>query len=323
VAEGLNGPFQVSAETKGRLLVTESDIGQITRVNPRTGAKKALVTDVPGASGAVRYGKYIAIVTGEIPEAPSGVAGSSVLLAKPGKAPFRIADLLRYELKHNPDGQIQFDENGEPVDALSNPFNIVRDRSGKGRFIVADAGANAVLRIGWHGKVSTLFLPKVVRTGVCATAENNTVDGFGCDPVPTGLAYGPRGKLYVSTLGAEAPGAGRVYVISPRTGKVFRTIKGLDSPTGVAVSPRGTVYVSNVIEGAPEGEPGPEFDPSTVGDITRITPHGHRSTAQVTMPTGMLWQHGKLYSSAWSVAGLFLQIPDAGQVVRVSQSAFK
>jgi hypothetical protein len=324
VADGLNGPFELSDYGRKSVLVTESDIGQVTYVNLRTGKTRAKVTGVPGASGATRFGRFIAIITGEAdPSAPPAVPGSSVLLAKPGKKAWQFADLMKYELKRNPDRQIQFDDEGNPLDALSNPFHIVRDRTGKGRFIVADAGANAVLRVGRHGKVSTLFVPPVVRSGECATAPNNTKDGFGCDPVPTGLAYGPRGRLYVSTLGAEVPGAGRVYVINPRNGHVLRTIRHLDSPTGVAVSGRGTVFVSNVLEGAPPGEePPPGFDPSTVGEITRIGRHGGRSTAQVTMPTGLLWKHGALYSSAWSIAG-FLGMSDAGQVVKVSGRAFR
>jgi hypothetical protein len=40
------------------------------------------------------------------------------------------------------------------------------------------------------------------------------------------------------------------------------------------------------------------------------------------MPTGLLWFKGKLYASAWSVAGLFLGIEGAGQIVSVSDSAF-
>ena len=350
VAEGLNGPFQLAHDRGGALLVTESDIGQITRIEPRTGSKTPVVTGVPGASGAIRFGKYVAIITGgaEDPDNPPTVSGSSLFLAKPGGTPVKVADLLAYELKNNPDGQTQFDPTtGQPSDSLSNPFNIIEDRTHRGTFIIADAGANAVLRVrlqakhghpghhGHHGHgkhghkhhtgfratITTLFVPPVVRDGACATAENNTPDGFGCDPVPTGLAYGPGGLLYVSTLGAESPGAGRVYAISPWTGKVAKVITGLDSPTGIAVSPRGTIYVSDVLEGAPEGDPGPGFDPATVGQITRIDRHGGRSVAQVTMPTGLLWRHGSLYSSAWSIAS-FLGIHDAGQVVRVPESAF-
>lgn len=326
VTEGLNGPFQLSLDTGGNLLVTESDIGQVTRVNMTTGAKAPLVTGVPGASGAIRYGKYIAVLTGEAdPENPPAVPGSSVLLVKPGHAPIQFADLMKNELENNPDGQIQFDENGVPLDALSNPFNIALDRTGIGSFIVADAGGNAVLRVSKDGKtVSTLFLPPVVRDGACATSPNNTVDGFGCDPVPTGLAYGVDGLLYVSTLGAEVPGAGRIYAINPRTGAVARVIDGLDSPTGVAVNPYGSVFVSNVLEGAPppeDEEPPPGFDPSMIGEMTRIKPNGARSTAQVTMPTGLLWKNGFVFSSAWSIAS-FLGIPDAGQVVKVNSASF-
>ena len=39
------------------------------------------------------------------------------------------------------------------------------------------------------------------------------------------------------------------------------------------------------------------------------------------MPTGLDYRHGKLYSSAWSVA-FFMNIPHAGQIVRVAPRAF-
>jgi hypothetical protein len=321
VASGLNGPFQLAAD-RGGLIVTESLPGQVTRIDRRTGETTPVVTGVPGAAGAVRIGRTYVIVTGEAsPEEPTPVEGSSVQVAHEGGEPRLLADLMAYELANNPDGQIQFVE-GQPVDALSNPFNVVRDRTGQGFVIVADAGANVVLRVTRSGEVSTLFVPPVVREGECATRENNTPDGYGCDPVPTGLAWGPGNKLYVSTLGAEAPGAGKVYVLNARTGAVLDVIEDLDSPTGVAVDPRGNVYVSNVIEGAPPGEePPPGFDPSSVGDITMIARDGHRSVAQVTMPTGLLWRNGTLYSSAWSIA-FFLGIADAGEVVEVGPAAF-
>ena len=92
-------------------------------------------------------------------------------------------------------------------------------------------------------------------------------------------------------------------------------------PTGVAVDKRtGTVYVSEVLEGAPADPeaPPPDFDPSTMGQIVKVTRDGQRSTAQVTMPVGLLFTHGALYSSAWSLAG-----PGAGQVVRVGKRAFE
>jgi hypothetical protein len=122
-------------------------------------------------------------------------------------------------------------------------------------------------------------------------------------------------------LGAEAPGAGRVYILD-QDGNQVGEITGLTSVTGVAVDHHGTVYVSNVIEGAPEKEmPPPGFDPATVGELTRISPDGERATADVTMPTGLEIKECELYASAWSVAS-FLGLPSRGEVQRIGEGAF-
>ena len=54
----------------------------------------------------------------------------------------------------------------------------------------------------------------------------------------------------------------------------------------------------------------------------KIAPNGSKTYAQVTMPVGLLIDNGVLYSSAWSVAEMFFQTPNAGQIVRVNDSAF-
>jgi hypothetical protein len=326
LGEGLNGPRQVSAGLGG-LLVAESDTGQITLVNRHRHRTTTLVTGVPQAQGVTRAGGKIYIAAGEAepdddPSTPDTSTGG-LYVARPGGAAHKFADLLAYELANNPDGQIQFGPDGQPLDSLSNPYFVIRDRRPSGFLLVADAGGNDVLAVDRHGRVSTFYVPPTVTTGVCATAENNTVSGVGCDPVPTGLAYGPDGLLYISALTAEAPGEGRVYVVT-RSGQFVREITGFSSPTGVAVDRRGTVYVSELLEGAPEGDgpPPPGFDPSTVGQIVAVPRSGPREYAQVTMPSGLLWSHGRLYSSAWAVAA-FVGISDAGQVVSVDRSAFQ
>jgi hypothetical protein len=43
----------------------------------------------------------------------------------------------------------------------------------------------------------------------------------------------------------------------------------------------------------------------------------------VTMPTGLQFTCGRLCASAWSGAGLFLGMSDAGQLVRVSLHSFR
>lgn len=324
VTDGLEGPFQVASDGH-RLIVTESGAGRIVSVDPRSGKTRTLVKGLGAgaASGAIKSGKSIFIVTAEAdPSAPAGpYPGSSVLRAKKGVVT-QFADLLAAELKYNPDGQTQFGPDGAPLDALSNPFSVIAQRGGHGALLVADGGANVVWRVSARGKVTPYFVPPTVNTGACEGRPNNDAASTGCDAVPTGLAYGPRNTLYVSALTGEAPGEGRVYVLNARTGKVKKVISGFTSPTGVAVAKDGTLYVSEVLEGMPEGEPGPEFDPSTVGQIVKVSPRGKRTTAQVTMPTGLTLLGGKLYSSAWSIAG-FIGLTGAGQVVAVSDRAFK
>ncbi len=153
----------------------------------------------------------------------------------------------------------------------------------------------------------------------CQNANPGTV---GCDPVPTGVVV-KGASVYVSTLGAEVPGAGRIYKLNAFTGNVQRIWKGLTSPTGIAVGPDGSIYFSQVLEGAPPDDAPPPagFDPADVGQITRIAPNGTQTHAQVTMPTGLLWRDGSLYSTAWSIAS-FLGIEHAGQVVKVPGGAF-
>jgi hypothetical protein len=324
VASGLNGPSAINFG-EHHLYVAETDIGQITRIDTHTGAKRAVVTGLQFPTGVDKVGEQLAITTGgsDVPDAPTA-GTASVFLAHPGHQPKLLADLLAYELAHNPDGQLQFDPTThQPLDSLSNPFALLTQRSGHGVF-VADAGGNVVYSVSLSGHVKVFFLPPVVTTGACAGAPNNDPQHTGCDPVPTGLAYGPHDTLYVSTLSGEAPGEGRVYVLDAHSGHVRRVITGLDAPTGVVVDHHGTVYVSEVIFGAPEGEgpPPADFDPSTVGRIVRISRHGHRTYAQVTMPIGLAIHDGKLYSSAWSVAGQFLGTPNAGQIVTVSERAF-
>ncbi len=135
---------------------------------------------------------------------------------------------------------------------------------------------------------------------------------MGCDPVPTGVARGPDGLIYVSTLGALTPGAGRVYVLTP-DGEEVRRIEDLNPMTGIVVSRRGTVYVSE-LTGDVAIE---ELDPTApAGRVVRIEEDGDRSYSAVPLPQGLEFEDGDLYASAQSLA------PDAGQIVRVGSGTF-
>ncbi len=325
VTGGLDGPFGLARLGRHGFVVAENVTGEVTKID-RRGRQRVLVSDAAGVAGVAASHRWVFSVIGGPNEEGAPPAGayppSSVLRTnlRTGRTKV-IADLLKYELKHNPDGQVQLVD-GKPVDSLSNPFSMTK--YGRG-LLVADGGANDVLLVNPRtGRVRTFFVPPTVKdVPAClepgAQANPGTV---GCDPVPTGVTVA-RGSVYVSTLGAEVPGAGRVYKLHRRTGKVQRVWKNLDGPTGIAVGRDGSIYVSQVLEGLPEGEgpPPPGFDPADVGQITRIARNGRRTVAQVTMPTGLLMHRGRLYSTAWSVA-FFFGMEHAGQVVKVRRGAF-
>jgi hypothetical protein len=325
ITSGLDGPFGLDIQSSTRAVITESDAGEITAVNLKTGAQRTLISGLPGPAGVATHADKIYVLLGggseEGPPPPSAYPPASLLVANADGTGVRIlADLMAYELAHNPDGQVQFDPSGNPYDALSNPFSMIYTQWG---LLVADGGANDVLRVDPRtGRISTFFVPPTARTPEClqpgAQANPGTI---GCDPVPTGLAVQGR-FVYVSTLGAEQPGASAIWKLDGRTGRVLKVWHGFTSLTGVAVSPTGTIYASEVLFGAPEGDgpPPPGFDPSTVGRITRIQ-NGRITHAQVTMPTGLEFFGGRLYASSWSIAG-FLGIPHAGQLVQVNPEAF-
>jgi hypothetical protein len=332
ITTGLEGPLGLDILSSKRALVAESgaaaNTGNIVSVDLRTGARRTVISGLTSPAGVASDGYRIYTVLGGgggpdegPPPPPSNYPAASLLVAdNNGKHVRVLADLMKYELKHNPDRQKQFAPDGTPYDALSNPFSLVSTKWG---LLVADGGANDVLRVDPRtGRVSTFFVPPNPRTAEClapgAQANPGTV---GCDPVPTGIAV--HGKyVYVSTLGAEQPGAAAIYKLDGRSGRVLKAWRGFTSLTGVAVSPHGTIYASEVLFGAPEGDgpPPPDFDPASVGRLTRID-RGRVTHAQVTMPTGVEFADGRLYATSWSIAGL-LGIPNAGQLVAVGDRAF-
>jgi hypothetical protein len=326
LARGLDWPFGLEVTSARRAVVAEYRSGQVTSVDLKTGRARVLIPGAAHVAGVgQRSGKVYAVLGGADPEAegpmPGRWPGSSVLKARSdGTHAHALANLEEYELAHNPDGQVQFVDGGL-VDALSNPFSLSVSRYG---LLVADAGANDVLRVGRRtGKVTTFFVPPTIRSKACLKPGVQANPGtVGCDPVPTGIAVA-RGSIYVVTLGAGVKDAGRVYQLDPRNGRVRRVWKNLTAPTGIAVSPNGTIYVSHVHAGAVEPLPD-DFDAATIGSITRISPSGKRTTAQVTMPTGLHYRGGALYATSWSTGDPFAVsgAPPVGQVVKVEPSAF-
>jgi hypothetical protein len=314
VAKNLTDPRQLS-ESGASFYVAESGAGQVAQITKVGGARKTIVSGVANAQGVVRAdGKIYATSGSANPGEPQPAGSRRLYVAKPGRTAKTFADLLAYEKKYNPDNQTQ--GTGPDDDTLSNPFYVIKRKS-TGFLLVADAGANDILAVSKSGKVSTFFVPQAITTGDCAKAEQNSDAGPSCDPVPTGLAYGPDGLLYISGLSSEAPGEGRVYVID-KNAKLVKTLTGFSSPTGVAVGPDGSVYVSEVLQGLA----GPPPVDDSIGQIVKVAPDGKRTYAQVSQPSGLLWDEGKLYASARSLYKAFNGQANQGQIVSVDPASF-
>ncbi len=156
VVSGLDNPRQVSADRRGQIFVAEAGHGaddkstcvgsgeetfcagltgrvsRIDRTFAGVGVRRTVVRGLPsgagpdgsfagGSHGVDVWNNDLYIAVGEVPElTPNALKGQSAALlrARPGGPKVKLADLLAFELKYNPDGQRQFNEKGEPLDAL-------------------------------------------------------------------------------------------------------------------------------------------------------------------------------------------------------------
>lgn len=341
VAKGLDNPRGLAIGPNGALYVAEAGkggtgpcgqsaeggqacygkSGAVTRL--KDGAQRRLIKGLPSYAGKDGFAatgpsdvsvlgradslKLLVTVGGFVTRdgGPRAVSGdrrfSTLLLRAKGGEVKRVADLLAYEKKNNPDGQ-QID---------SNPYSMVVS---KGERVVADAGANDLLKVK-RGEISTL-----------AVFPDREVEGPGgetvqMDPVPDALAKAPGLGYFVGELtGFPFPVRGaRVYLVVPDIGPVpgigpVVYARGFTNIIDVAVGPKGGLYV---LEIAKKGllqafGPGGDF----TGRLVHLSPNGERKVVAskgLVAPTSVaVGPKGAVYVSNF---GIF---PGKGEVVRIS-----
>jgi hypothetical protein len=355
VASGLNQPHKLTIGPDGNLYVAEAgdgvvgagcltgteaacanNSGTIDRITPQ-GAVTHVVTGLPSvgsppggsASGGVAgvqvvNGKIYGVIqnqnidptTGQQTYGPAGaLLGDLISAPLSGGTATSVASFGPYEAANNPD-QVNPPLPGE-ASIDSDPFDVV---AYKGGFAVADAAANDVLFVNAAGQISTLAVLPLI-------SEPTTGGPVMAQAVPTSLAVGPDGALYVGELGGVGgPGTGNdvgdvnVYRIAPgQAPTVFAS--GLTMIGSIAFDQAGRLLVMEI-------DTAGILDPATAGPglpapgaIIRINADGSRTTlasAGLEFPLGItVAKDGSVYSSNFGILPASGG-PASGQVVRIS-----
>ena len=205
-----------------------------------------------------------------------------------------VADFGAYEAANNPAGG-PLDSNAYGLEILSN------------RGVIADAGGNSLLQIDQTLQLSTL-----------AVFANRMVPGPGgmgminMEPVPTSIAEGPDGSLYVGQLtGFPFPvGGARVYRVPANGGTPAIVAEGFTNIIDIAIGPDGAAYVL-------EHDANSLLAPGNAGRLTKIGPFGLRTE----LAAGLLAAPGRILIGTNNTVYVTVNSTSAGdgQVLRIAQ----
>jgi hypothetical protein len=285
--------------------------GAITRIND--GHQRRILQGLPSvaagptaaAPGSQADGPHDIVFDGRGRGiATIGLGADPRLRESLGAGGLGLARLLRFRIGGSAslaENLGDFEEDANPAGGTvdSNPFGIARFGD---TVVVADAGANDVLTVG-DGTISAL-----------AVFENRVVPGPGgapipMQPVPTSVAEGPDGALYVGQLtGFPFPvGGANVFRVVPGSApEVFED--GFTNIIDIAFDREGALYVLQISRnGLLSGNP--------VGALIRVAPGGTRTElfpGALIAPGGMtIARDGTIYVSR------FATMPAVGDVVRI------
>jgi hypothetical protein len=176
----------------------------------------------------------------------------------------------------------------------SDPYDVVAYHGG---WVVADAAANSLLQISPSGQIHLLArFPAVTETAPAGVFGPSPVT-VKAQAVPTSIAVGPDGALYVGLLRGvpSKPGTAYIYRVVPgHQAKIWA--RGLTAVTAIAFDRHGRLLAT---EFSTAGLLAP---PTVPGALVRISNHGHTVTklpvAGLFQPTGLaVGSRGGIYVS--------------------------
>jgi hypothetical protein len=309
VADGLLSPLSLEVDP-GVSYVTQNFAGVLTEVrhNRTTEAYSAPGMEV-GAVSSRNNTVYFAQTAMD--------HSSAKLMAMNARGHvWPVADLYQHEKNQNPDADVAYGFRDLPDSCVVPPMEGGPDGPVPSAYTgivdthpystlalphsiyVADAGANAILRVDDRGHVTTTAvlpaIPLLVPEGAAADAGfPDCVEGhtYWFEPVPTDVELGPDGWLYVSSLpggpeDASLGARGAVYKVNPANGHTVKVAGGFVGTTGLAVSETGTVYVAEMFGGS-----------NGSGQVSMVAPGATTGTTLVALqsPAAIELAKGKLY----------------------------
>jgi len=313
IATGLNNPRGLAFASDGQLYVTEAgsggngrcvvladhrtvcygETGAVTRVDPRgIEPPRRIITGLPslaqqpsgfgggGPQNITFHGGTAKIVMGLAAEANvrDGVGPKSALFGRVLQmnlsGNFKVgADIATYEFTHNP----------VPGGADSNPYGVAALPA---RYVVADAGANALYSVAANQTITTLAIFPTRMVAAPPTFPPGSM--IPMQSVPTTVVDGKDGWLYVGELtGFPFPvGGANVYRVAPDGGLVQTYASGFTNIIALAFDAWHRLYVLEVGNGPSFGSP-PLKSP---GRLLRMNPDGSRTVIhdQLFYPGGLV-----------------------------------
>jgi len=208
-----------------------------------------------------------------------------------------------FEARNNPDHGAGTDvAYGDDFAIDSDPYSFVPYRGG---YAVADAGANDLLFVSRTGKVSVLAVFPTIgeraAAGTYGSTQKHAIKAQ-AQAVPSAVAVGPDGALYVGELGGTPFGVGKsdVYRVVPGH-KPAVYARGFTAIGDIAFDPEGRLLV---LELDREGlnDPGLNDGHPASGAIIRIARDGKQTlvvSSRLDFPTALVVaRDGYAYVSA-------------------------
>jgi len=292
--EQIMAPATEGTPAPAEVLTQRGPSGQVTVISP-DGAQSVLATGLPsytfgtevvGPAGVTVSNGIVYVAVGGPGPATSMVDPitnqDSVVAIDPATGEVTtVADIGSFERSANPD----------PNAIDSNLYGI--GAAADGTLYVADAGGNTVYQVNPEtGEFSVFAVIPGIATpdGPANPARGGAKE---IDPVPTGIAIGEDGTVYVSLLsgGPFIPGTAKIMAIAA-DGTVTDAATGLTMLGDVAIGPDGNFYVSQISDNFLAGEmpaPGSVVQVSTDGTATPVV-------SDLMLPNGIAFgADGSLY----------------------------